>query len=218
MTTTDSYAAAAQAEVRRVRRELGAKTPEVFASIYLAAHFQQKISTFHWNFFGELEDIVSKRGSRLAVAAPRGHAKSTVLSLAYALWCLLYGHEKLVLIISNTAEQAGKLLRHIKQEVETNRLLAEDFPGLAAAQKLTPWRKDSLLLPNGAMVLSYGAGQNLRGARHRQYRPSLIIADVLDDHCKPTRTLDRGESIAVSRRDHSRAVGKGRLPAQSPTP
>src|SRR4051812_42146640 len=99
----------------------------------------------HQQGFYHLQELPRRPGGRLAVAAPRGHAKSTIATLAFAMWCLLYGREHLLVIVSNTTEQAGKLLGHIKHEIESNRLLREDFPELAAAGRVAPWRKDSIL-------------------------------------------------------------------------
>lgn len=170
----------AAAELQRVRRTIAAKSPRMFAKMYLPQHFSLPMGEMHWELFAGLLAVTKRRGSRLAVAAPRGHAKSTVVTLAYTLWSMLYQHEQLVVVVSNTAEQASKLLGHVKHEVETNVRLIEDFPELAEGRR-SPWRQNGLRLPNGTMLLSYGTGQNLRGARHQQHRPTLIIADDLED-------------------------------------
>lgn len=178
--SAERYVAPAAAELRKARRSMGAQSPQIFAQTYLPHHFNLSLAPMHPQLFEELRALTERRGSRLAIAAPRGHAKSTVVTLAYALWSVLYGHEHLVVIVSNTAEQAGRLLGHIKQELETNTRLIEDFPELASGRR-TPWRANGLRLPNGTMLLSYGTGQNLRGARHQQHRPTLIISDDLED-------------------------------------
>ncbi len=84
-----NYEAIVQAEVSRYRRDKGGTSPEVFAQIYLVDHCRLPFSRMHRDLFSTLATMADKRGARLAVAAPRGHAKSTIVSLAFVLWCVL---------------------------------------------------------------------------------------------------------------------------------
>lgn len=180
-----SYHAHAQAEVRRVRRDLASRSPEEFARAYLESICNLPFSRMHLELFTALGGTIKKRGARLAIAAPRGHAKSTIVSLAFVLWCILYEKEKLVVIVSATKEQAALLLSHIKEQLQKNERLLADFPEVCrperARYRTKPWRDNRILLPNGAMVCSYGEGQGLRGARNDKHRPGLIIADDLEN-------------------------------------
>ncbi len=181
MSVAPEFATAAAAEVRRQRRALAAPSPKKFAQIYLAASFNEDFCAMHEEVFAELAAFGQRRGSHLAIAAPRGHAKSTIVTLAYVLWCMVYNKEPFIVLLSDRADQASQLLNHVKRQIETNPLLREDFSELTGAQRAAPWRKDSILLPNGAMLMSYSAGQNLRGTRHGKHRPTLIIADDVED-------------------------------------
>jgi len=115
--TTSNYYAPALAEVRRQRRLMGSKSPEQFARIYLRDHCTLDFSRMHREMFAALAEMEQKRSGRLAIAAPRGHAKSTIASLAFVLWSVLYEKEKLVLLVSATKEQAELLLRDRKSVV-----------------------------------------------------------------------------------------------------
>jgi hypothetical protein len=64
-------------------------------------------------------------GSKLAFAAPRGHAKSTLTTIILPLWCVIYGKRKFIAIISDTREQAEEFLEIIKDELLDNELLKE---------------------------------------------------------------------------------------------
>ena len=158
--------------------------------MYLTKHLRLKPSRMHEDLFGMLSRVTEQRGQRIAVAAPRGHAKSTVVSLAYILWAILYQHEQFVLVISATKEQAVLLLKNIKDEIQGNELLLEDFPDVCqqpgTGRMLKPWRENSILLRNGVMIRVLGSGQALRGVRHGPHRPSLIICDDLEnqEHCE----------------------------------
>lgn len=170
------------------RRSLGSKSLRVFAKVYLQEHCLKSFSPMHIQLFEDLERIIHTRNGRLAVAAPRGHAKSTIVSLAFVLWCILYEKEQLILIVSNTRDQAIRLLGHVKEELVRNKLLMEDFPelcrrefGKGSGRQPKPWRDNRILLSNGVMVCAYGAQQSLRGARHGNQRPGLIIVDDIEE-------------------------------------
>ena len=130
MTRPTDYRAIILAEMRRQRRALGAESVKRFTEVYLSNCCTAPFSDMHEDLFIDLARLVTKRGGRLVYAAPRGHAKSTIVSLAFVLWCLLYDKERLILIVSATRELAVMLLKHIKDELERNELLRSDFPKL----------------------------------------------------------------------------------------
>ncbi len=181
----NSYLAPVNAELRRMRRASGAKSPAMFAKIYLSGHCALPFSRMHDELFVALTELIEKRAGRLAIAAPRDHAKSTIVSLAFVLWCVLYEKEKFVLLVSATQDQAGLLLHTIKDELQKNPLLLEDFPEICspehAPRRPKPWRKDRISLPNRAMIAAYGEGQGVRGAKNVSERPGLIVADDIED-------------------------------------
>jgi hypothetical protein len=123
-----------------------------------------------------------KRNGRLALAAPRGHAKSMVVGLFYVIWSICYSREHFILILSATANQAEKLLSDVSVALETNQLLREDFPEVFNPKEKakTKWTQGEIVTPNNIMVAARSVGQNFRGIKHNQYRPSLIILDDVD--------------------------------------
>jgi len=181
MNRTSNYIAGISAEISQARRNTGAQSAQQFAGAYLPSHCNLPFSRMHEEIFSLLKKITEKRNVRVAITAPRGHAKSTIISLVYPLWCVLYGKEKFVLIVSNTADQAISRLNDIKKQLETNPLLLSDFPEICRSKKPAPWRRNRILLANGAMISAYGAGQELRGVKKGKDRPGLIICDDLEN-------------------------------------
>jgi predicted phage terminase large subunit-like protein len=167
--------------IRRERRRIGAISPQAFAEVYLKNNCNAPYSKMHLWIFRELLRMTKRRKARVAIAAPRGHAKSTIVSLVYVLWCVLYERERLILIASNTTEQAATLLKDIKQQLRANPLIASDFPEICRGKMPKPWRDNKIQLPNGAMICVYGAGQSPRGIKNDKDRPGLIIADDLEN-------------------------------------
>ncbi len=174
-------------EVQRHRRLLASRSPRLFAQIYLASWLEQPSCRMHEEIFARLDTLHTQRKQYIAIAAPRGHAKSAIVTVAYVLWSLLYDHEKLILVISGTSDLAAKQLQHVKVELETNPLILQDFPELQRPKKAPPWRKDAIYVPSGSpesegcMLLSYAAHQGVRGVRFGKHRPSLIIVDDLEE-------------------------------------
>ena len=133
---------------------------------------------------------------RLAMAAPRGHAKSTLASFLLPLWHLALDTKHFILLVSNTHAQAVKFLQAIKYEWETNRCaqrqcgregrpfcLAHLVPGVRPNKE--KWSDSDIeLFRNGKLahkVVALGSGHQLRGLKFLQYRPDLIILDDTED-------------------------------------
>ena len=136
----------------------------------------------------ELSELLYKastvRGSKLAIAAPRGFAKSTIVSLEYVIYCICYKLEDFIVIISNTADQATGFLNDVKQELQTNELLIRDFPDVCeVGTRPGPprWTQREIVTRNNVKILGLGTGQQLRGRRNRQARPTLIILDDIEN-------------------------------------
>ena len=64
---------------------------------------------------------------KVAIAAPRRHAKSTAITLAYALAAVCFRDRKYVLIVSDTITQATQFLGDIKKELADNERLRTLF-------------------------------------------------------------------------------------------
>jgi len=169
------------ANLRQQRRQLGEESPQAFAEVYLKNNCSAPYSPMHLEIFKKLLNMTGHRKARLAIAAPRGHAKSTIVCLVYVLWCVLYLKERLIVIASNTTEQAVALLKDIKHQLRCNPLVASDFPEVCRGKMPQPWRDNKIQLRNGAMICVYGVGQNPRGIKHDKDRPGLIIADDLEN-------------------------------------
>jgi len=111
---------------------------------------------------------------------PRGHGKTSRLSLAYPLWVALFKKKNFIIIFGSSQEMASLNLMNIKKELEENERILNDFGDV----KGNSWTKDYLELKTDVAFLSRGANSSSRGLRFKNYRPDLII---LDDVLKDTR-------------------------------
>lgn len=116
-------------------------------------------------------------GVRRAVAAPRGHAKSTNLTFKGTMHSTLYGYKHYPIIISDSSEQAEGFLDNIRVEFEENTAILEDFGPLAGSV----WRSNVLVTKTNIKIEAIGSGKKIRGRKHRNWRPDLIILDDVEN-------------------------------------
>jgi len=159
---------------------------------FLPHHFSRPPSLMHRWLARRLTAMHDHRGTKLNVLGPRGGAKSTIGSLAYPLRCALEEREPYIWIVSDTRPQAQTHLENIRNELTENTALAEAYPEKVGRGDV--WRSGALRLPGGAMIEAYGTGQRVRGRRHRQHRPSLIVCDDLQNDSHITSAWARSRS------------------------
>lgn len=169
-------------KLKLLRRELGRTSILEFAQFYFPHYMTSQSCSFHEEISDILMNMAESHNGRLAVAAPRGHAKSTVVSFFYVMWSICYEKEKFVLILSATAKQAQTLLADITKALETNSKLLDDFSDVFVEKDgvKSKWTQDEIITKNGVKITALGSGQDLRGLKKYQDRPTLIIFDDVD--------------------------------------
>ena len=88
-------------------------------------HVRSKSPDFHKEIINTLMKLNS--GEKIAIVAPRGHAKTTLCSLLYPLHRILFGEERFILLISESEMQSKYLLEAIGDEIEYNEKLQYFF-------------------------------------------------------------------------------------------
>ncbi len=147
---------------------------------YLAHYFHLPASRMHAWLGQRLQDL--KGGTRLAIIAPRDSAKSTWLSFAYPLYCAVTARQRYIVLVADTTEQARRYLSGLKRELEQNARLLRGYP--AAAGRGPAWKVNRILLGNGVEIEALGTGQNIRGRKNVQTRPTLVVVDDPQDRRK----------------------------------
>lgn len=175
-----------------LRKELAAFDMSYFGRAYLPHYFIRKSPHFHEELDGiwsqgvmkgrnplkEAKAISRMKGSRQVVAAPRGHAKSTNFTFKDSLHAILYGYKHYILILSDSSEQAEGFLDDIKTELEDNPNILMDFGSLKGDKA---WRTGVILTRTDIKAEAIGSGKKVRGRRHRNWRPDLIVLDDIEN-------------------------------------
>lgn len=191
---------------RRKRRALDSL--EAFCKSYFPDVFYLPFSADHLRVIAKMEAIVND-GGQLAFAMPRGSGKSALCAAA-ALWAVLKGVHLYVLLIGATETDATTTLKGIREHLETNDILLEDFPEVCwpirclegIPQRRLLWKgrlirmelkEGEIVFPSlpaspaaGAILGVAGLTGRIRGRKHvrsdgREVRPSLVFLDDPQD-------------------------------------
>lgn len=169
---------------QKARKAQASLSLDFFCRTYFPHYFAKPSSRLHKYFSQRYLDMIQKafqtgQGDKEANAAPRGNAKSTWGTFGLPLWVAAFRKRKFALIVSETRSQAESFLSFIKLELETNERLQQDFPELYGEGP--KWTSDQIITRNGVKIQAAGAGQKLRGLRHGNCRPDLVIVDDLEN-------------------------------------
>ena len=158
---------------------------QTFAVQFFDHHITRRFGDFHEELFDLYRQSLSphplnrRPARRLAIAAPRGAAKTTFKTLIFPLHAVLYRREPYIAILSATLKQAKRRLRNLKAEIQSNALLRAIYPELT--DQPSQWNNNSITILD-AQIDVYSAGTEIRGISHNQWRPTLIILDDIEDN------------------------------------
>ena len=183
------------------RVEKGRTNPEWFCRYYLAHYFSSEPAEFHRELFQIAFTVDYFIG-----AAPREHAKSTVVSFARPIHAICYKLAHFIVIFRDSDNVAEMNVDDIRQELESNERIREDFGDLVGKRK---WTGAQFVTANDIKVLARGRGSSARGIKHKQHRPDLVICDDLEDDESVESKLQRDKQERWFLRVVSNIVGPG---------
>lgn len=191
---------------RLVRTSITKDSFLYFFHFYYAHYVKYETADFQKEIIHHLEksDI-----ENLYVVAFRGSGKSTMVTTAYPIWAILGNQQKkFCAIFCQTQAQAKQHMMNIKTELENNDLLKKDLGPFQ--EESDEWGSHTLVFSkHGARITVASIEQSIRGIRHNQHRPDLIICDDVEnvDSTKTRESRDktynwlRGEAIPAGDRN-----------------
>ena len=176
---------------RGLRKKLGAIDLAYFGRAYLPHYFVRESPEFHekldsiWtkgvmkslNPMTDAKEINLSKGCKRGIAAPRGHAKSTSFTFKDSMHAALYEYKHYIIILSDSSDQAEGFLTDIKTEFEENKYIHEDFGHLQGKV----WKASVILTSTNIKIEAIGSGKKIRGRRHRNWRPDLLVMDDIEN-------------------------------------
>ena len=172
--------------VRLERRRLLEADPEAWFAYYFARYCSSKPAPFH------------RRATRKLIADPNAYhvrawsrelAKSarSMMELAYLA---LSGQIRNVLVVSNSYDNACRLLAPLRHHLQHDLRIANDYGQQPIDGR---WEVGEFAARCGCSFRAIGAGQSPRGSRNNESRPDFILIDDLDtdELCRNPDRLDQ---------------------------
>jgi len=143
------------------------------------------------------------------VVAFRGSGKSTIVTTAYPIWAILgQQQKKFITIYCQTQTQAKLHLTNIRRELEDNVLLKNDLGPFKEQNE--EWGATTLVFANhNARIVVASTEQSVRGMRHLENRPDLIICDDIEDLASTKTRESRNKTYQWLRGDVIPSGDKG---------
>lgn len=171
---------------KKIRAAITKESFSYFFHFYYAHYVKYSTADFQ----KEIINLIEKNDKEnLFVVAFRGSGKSTIVTAAYPIWSILGKQEKkFIVIFCQTQAQAKQHMMNLRRELEDNELLKKDLGPFR--ENGDEWGAQSIVFSNtNARITVASVDQSIRGIRHYQYRPDLIICDDVED-ISSTKTRD----------------------------
>ncbi|MDD4931309.1 MAG: phage terminase large subunit [Candidatus Colwellbacteria bacterium] len=171
---------------RLVRTSITKDSFLYFFHFYYAHYVKYETADFQKEIIHNLEKSAVEN---LYIVAFRGSGKSTMVTTAYPIWAILGKQQKkFCIIFCQTKAQAKQHMMNIRAELENNDVLKRDLGPFQ--EESDEWGSNSLVFKkHGARITVASSDQSIRGLRHNEHRPDLIICDDVED-VQSTRTRE----------------------------
>lgn len=155
------------------------KSLEYFFPIYLHEYMEFETAPFQREMFRLLQD---ERIKFLIFVAFRGSAKSSIVTTAYVLWSILgVQQKKFIVICSQTEQKAQMHLASIKDQLKHNDLLRRDLGPFEEERNKFGNATAIIIKKLNVKIMISSVEQSIRGVRHNEHRPDLIIFDDIEN-------------------------------------
>ena len=161
-----------------LRKALTKESHFWFFHVYFPHYVKSATAPFQKEMFSLTEDESIKK---LVIVSFRGSGKSTIVNMSYPIWAIMgKPQRKFILLLGRTQQQARQHLKNLKIELEGNKLLRADLGPFEEEED--EWNSYSLVIPKyNARITAASSEQSVRGIRHGQHRPEVIICDDIED-------------------------------------
>ena len=134
---------------------------------------------------GEIFKLIDGPERKVAIAAPRGWGKTSIVGLALMARYILYRHTGFICYINKSHDAASLQTENLRRELVTNRMIKHFF-GDFRQRDVNKSEFDEVFSKKAwvaydTLVWPRGAGQQVRGVLFKNDRPGLIIIDDLED-------------------------------------
>ena len=134
---------------------------------------------------GKIFNLIDSPDNKVAIAAPRGWGKTSVVALALMARYILFNHTGFICYINKSHDAASLQTENLRRELVTNRMIKHFFGSFKTREVENKdfeetFSKKAWVAYN-TLVWPRGAGQQVRGVLFKNDRPGLIVIDDLED-------------------------------------
>lgn len=160
--------------------------PEAWFAYYFPNYYTSKPAKFHLKATKRL--LANSKWYEVR-AWSRELAKS-VRSMMEVLYLGLTGEVKNVLLVSNSQDNAKRLLKPFMINLESNNRIKNDY---GDQESLGSWEDGEFTTRKGVSFRAIGAGQSPRGTRNESYRVDFLLIDDFDtdEECRNTKVINQ---------------------------
>ena len=152
---------------------------DTFAYYIFPEAIKSRTPKFHYEIYDFLQD-----NNNGAVAAPRGFAKSTIVGLFFLSWCIINKQFKYIVYMSQNYKKTVQFVDPLRTEFQSNKrikYLYGDLTPKNIKDTLSGKNREDMIDIGGVRVQAVSFNNNIRGFKHLNQRPDLIIGDDIDD-------------------------------------
>ena len=140
---------------------------------------------FAENIHGKIFDLIDGSAQKVAIAAPRGWGKTSIVALALMARWILFRHTGFIVYINKSHDAASLQTENLRRELVMNRDIRAFF-GSFKHRDVNNKEFDEVFSKKAwvafdTLVWPRGAGQQVRGVLFKNDRPGLIVIDDLED-------------------------------------
>ena len=133
----------------------------------------------------EIFKLIDGPDNKVAIAAPRGWGKTSIVALALIARYILFRKCEFIVYINMSHDAAALQTENLRRELTTNRSIKEFFgpirPRGVRRDEVDESFSKKAWVAYDTFVLPRGSGQQVRGVLFKNSRPGLIVIDDLED-------------------------------------
>jgi hypothetical protein len=149
---------------------------------------------------GKIFDLIDGDAQKVAIAAPRGWGKTSIVALALISRYILFRLCEFIVYINMSFDAASLQTENLRRELTTNPFIKQLFgpvrPRTCRRNEIDESFSKKSWVAYDTFVLPRGSGQQVRGVLFKNSRPGLIVIDDLED----PETIE-GEEIRRKRKN-----------------
>lgn len=151
---------------------------ETFCRFFFSEAFNKPFAPFHHEIINEFQNP-----RNTAVAAPRGHGKSTLVGLGDVMWDITHHKEKYIVYMSQNHRKSTGFIDPVRRHCKNNKLLRYVYPELEQLRSVhdeTGKDREDCFDVNNTRIEAVSYEKDIRGLRYGTTRPTKIILDDIE--------------------------------------